>query len=309
MADSGDHVTKIELLNGKNFQTWKYNVKLVLMQKGLWGFVDGTEKVPTKEDTAAIKALYKSKSEKAYSHIALTVDKHVQIHIVGTVSPKDAWDILENQFNFVSVSQIVRITRKFYAATMKEGDDLQSHLTVMSALAQQLRELGEEVSSQKFATAVLGSLPSSFDAFISSLNARKKEEYDWDSIKGALLEEDIKHAEKSKSKNTEDEAFFAKGRGDSSNRFNRGSRPFRSTYNRRGNANGRGNGVIICYRCNNPGHLARDCRENSACTSFDQNAYYQVYSPNQYATVTGVTDSFQNMSVRPGQNVPFYRIN
>ena len=74
------------------------------------------------------------------------------------------------------MSQIVRITRKFYAATMKEGDDLQSHLTVMSALAQQLRELGEEVSSQKFATAVLGSLPSSFDGFISSLNARKKED-------------------------------------------------------------------------------------------------------------------------------------
>ena len=42
MADS----TKIEKLNGNNFASWKYNVKLVLMQSGLWNIVNGKEKRP-----------------------------------------------------------------------------------------------------------------------------------------------------------------------------------------------------------------------------------------------------------------------
>jgi hypothetical protein len=31
-------ITKIEKLSGKNYQSWKYNIKLVLIERGLWGF-------------------------------------------------------------------------------------------------------------------------------------------------------------------------------------------------------------------------------------------------------------------------------
>ena len=44
---------------------------------------------------------------------------------------------LQKQFEFVSVTQIVRINRKFYAASMKEGADLMQHLTHMTSLAEQ----------------------------------------------------------------------------------------------------------------------------------------------------------------------------
>ena len=38
-------ITKIEHLDGKNYQSWKYNIKVVLMERGLhvWRFVEGTE--------------------------------------------------------------------------------------------------------------------------------------------------------------------------------------------------------------------------------------------------------------------------
>ena len=36
-------ITKIERLDGKNYQSWKYNIKLVLMERGLWRFVEGIE--------------------------------------------------------------------------------------------------------------------------------------------------------------------------------------------------------------------------------------------------------------------------
>ena len=59
---------------------------------------------------------------------------------------------------------------------MKEGTDLMEHSTYITSLAEQSRELKEEITPQRFATIVLGSLPESYDNFISSLNATKMDE-------------------------------------------------------------------------------------------------------------------------------------
>ena len=115
------------------------------------------------------------RSDKAYSLIALTVEKSLQVHITSTTDPRISWETLRKQFEFISITQIVRLNRKFYAATMKEGTDIIDHLTYMTSLAEHLRELKEEISDKKFATVVLGSLPESYDNFILSLNARNVE--------------------------------------------------------------------------------------------------------------------------------------
>ena len=40
-------ITKNEKLSGKKYESWKYNVKLVLMERGLWGLAqEGKEKPP-----------------------------------------------------------------------------------------------------------------------------------------------------------------------------------------------------------------------------------------------------------------------
>ena len=52
---------------------------------------------------------------------------------------------------------------------MPEGADLLQHLTYMTSLAEQLREMEEDISPRKFATVVLGSLPESYDNFLTSL--------------------------------------------------------------------------------------------------------------------------------------------
>ena len=70
------------------------------------------------------------------------------------------------------------------------------HLTYMTSLAEQLRELKEEITSQTFTTVVLGSLPESYDNFITSLNTTKVDELNWDQIKGLLIEEYKKREEK-----------------------------------------------------------------------------------------------------------------
>ena len=75
-------ITKIENLNGRNYQSWKYNVKLVLMKRGLWGFTqEGQEIPPANDASAALKNAFRLRSDKAYSLIALNVQKDLQVHI------------------------------------------------------------------------------------------------------------------------------------------------------------------------------------------------------------------------------------
>ena len=52
-------ITKIESLSGKNYQSWKYNIKLVLMERVLWGFVEGTENTPNSTATDAVRNAYR----------------------------------------------------------------------------------------------------------------------------------------------------------------------------------------------------------------------------------------------------------
>ena len=72
---------------------------------------------------------------------------------------------------------------------MAEGGDLLKHITERTVLAEQLKEMDDEISSKKFAVAVLGSLQESYDNFLASLNSRNADTLDWDSIRGALMEE------------------------------------------------------------------------------------------------------------------------
>ena len=88
------------------------------MEHGLWSFIDGNEEVPAESATAVVRNSYCLRSDKAYSLIALSVEKNLQVHISTTTDPKVAWVTLKNQFECVSIAQIVQLNRKFYAATM-----------------------------------------------------------------------------------------------------------------------------------------------------------------------------------------------
>ena len=299
MSDS-DRSSKIAKLDGTNFQSWKFNMKCLLMSKGLWRYVDESSLIVKPEvliasDTVSADAVAKSrekvneynlKADQAYSLIALNVAPELQIHVSTQATASEAWENLTNQFQFVSVTQIVRLTRRFYAAKMGEKDDLMKHITEMTSLAEQLKEMKDEISSKKFATAILGSLPDSYDNFLTSLNARDADTLDWNSIQGVLMEEHEKRKEKDTTRSN-DEALFANprgGRGGQNRRggFAGGRGGFRGAYRGVG-SRGRGGNTRSggapqqqnprvhpyqtfqgqCYNCNEYGHRASNCTQNA----------------------------------------------
>ena len=86
---------------------------------------EGQETPPAPTDPPLVRNSFRLRSDKAYSLIALSVEKSLQVHIASTTDPLEEWQIL----------------LKFYTATMPEGADLLQHLTYMTSLAEQLREM------------------------------------------------------------------------------------------------------------------------------------------------------------------------
>ena len=113
MADS-ERGLRIAKLDGTNFQTWKFNMKCLLMGKGLWRYVDASNLVVKPEvvtasvsgnvsTEAAAKSVeklneYNLKADQAYSIIALHVAPELQIHVSTQATASAAWENLTKQF-------------------------------------------------------------------------------------------------------------------------------------------------------------------------------------------------------------------
>ena len=107
---------KIDKLNGTNYASWKYNVQLVLMQQGLWGIANGTEDRPdikeedkNKDENVKLIKAWQLRCDKAYSIIALNVEKSLQVCVTGTTDAKEAWKILKDQFEITTVPHVVYV--------------------------------------------------------------------------------------------------------------------------------------------------------------------------------------------------------
>ena len=239
------------------------------MEHRLWGFTqEGKETPPEESASATVKNAFRLQTDRAHSLITLNVEKDLQVHISSVTDLLAAWTTLQKQFEFVSVTQIVCLNRKFYAASMKEGADLQEYLTYITSLAEQLREMKEEISLKNFVTVVLGSLPQSYNNFLVSLNARNTDDLDWESVKGLLIEEFFKQAEKSEKQEADNVLYVKKesfnrgryqayggiGHGCVSRFWKKDTPPHHDDH---GNLKG-----VTCFKCKQDGHMVKNCPLN-----------------------------------------------
>ena len=85
----------VEKLDGSNWNTWKYQMKHLLMVKGLWNLVDGSE-VLASDASVAVAALFQSRLHKAFS----TIDS-AQLYLVTESSTNS----MENKLKLQIIKQ------------------------------------------------------------------------------------------------------------------------------------------------------------------------------------------------------------
>ena len=76
-------------IDGKNWMTWKFQMRHLLLAKELWGFVDGTETLGD-GTTPQQRADHRKKSQKALSAIVMAVSSSQLYLITSCDSPQQA---------------------------------------------------------------------------------------------------------------------------------------------------------------------------------------------------------------------------
>lgn len=95
---------KTPLLNGSNYKVWKKSTRAMLMDRGLYDYVTGTERDPG-PDSRDYKQYLRNK-DKAMATIYLQVEEEQQMLIGDIEDPIEAWKILGEAYEPSSRARI-----------------------------------------------------------------------------------------------------------------------------------------------------------------------------------------------------------
>ena len=148
----------VDKLDGANWLTWKFQMRHLLLAKGLWGFVDGTEEL-AEDASASAREEFKKKEQRAFSTIALAVCTSQLYLITSCEKPKDVWDALRNNFERHTLANKLFLKKQYFRNEMKEGTSIETHLKHMKEITDKLASIGAPISEEDQVVTLLGSLP------------------------------------------------------------------------------------------------------------------------------------------------------
>ena len=115
-----DKKWSIDKLDSSNRITWKFQMRHLLLAKGLWGYVDGTEAL--REDSSAQqRADFKKVSQKVFSTIVMAICTSQLYLVISFEEPKDAWDALHDHYEHDTLANKLILKMQYFRTEMKEG--------------------------------------------------------------------------------------------------------------------------------------------------------------------------------------------
>ena len=161
----------IEKLHATNYQTWKTMIQMILIDKDLWDIITKESPKPT-EGNATLKEIsdWKKRADKATATIVLTISTSEHVHINNITDPIVLWDKLKDVYGTTGNAAKHSLLRQLYTTKYTEGlGTLQEHLNKIILISQQLTTLGEPPTNSSLTTALLTSLPKSYNNLITIL--------------------------------------------------------------------------------------------------------------------------------------------
>ncbi|GFW41587.1 f-box only protein 38 [Trichonephila clavipes] len=141
-------VERIQLLNKSNWNSWKENMKFLLMDRGCWSFIEGTEQ-PLDETTATRrdKSEYKQRQDRALATIYCGIDEQYRTLISSTTSPSKAWIILKEQFEPVSRASVIRLLDEFFSIKFNpDTESIAVFIARIRKMVERLKDVGHPLN-------------------------------------------------------------------------------------------------------------------------------------------------------------------
>jgi len=259
----------IPQFDGENYNFWCIKMKTLLKSHGLWDIVDagftGTDQENVKKDSRAMCLIQQGVSDAVFPKIA------------AAENAKEAWTNLSTSFEGntqVKGMKLQGLRRDFETLQMKPEENIQTFLTKVQNVVNQMKVYGDTVSDQTVVSKVLRSLNPDFDHVVAAIEESKDlANYSFIELTGSLQTHESRLRKREES--IGEQAFYVRGevvrgRGRSRGSFARGRRGRGS--NSRGGRNIDSSDCdssdefkkgVKYYNCNKMGHYKSECQEPS----------------------------------------------
>lgn len=239
-------------------------MQTMLKSHGLWKLVETGALNPDPTPTETAK-----KDAKALFFIQQAVHESAFANITAEATTKEAWTILKTAFQGSSKVVVIKLQglrQMFETLNMNQGETVQSFLARVTAIVNQIRSCGEDLSEKTVVMKVLRSLTTKFDHVVAAIEDSKDlSNYTFDELMGSLQVHEVRLNRLEVKDDTK--AFCT--RSEFSSRQQQGRR----RGNGRGRDSRRGRGKptdnqqhyyqskkdVECYYCHKKGHMQADC--------------------------------------------------
>ena len=247
---------RVEKLTRENYHTWKFDMKMLLLDKDLWDVVTGDETLAPGA-SADRRLKFKKLENRSLSMICLAISPDLKIYVRSATTGKEAWDALSKHFEEKTLSRKIQFRRKLYSLRMGNASATE-HINRVKTIGDLLEALDDPVQEKDLVMILISSLPDEYNNLITTLETLKEEQLTWDYVRDRILAEyDRKKGEKPKPGN--EDALYVDSRGKNSHRGGEGG----SNHNK-GDQNKKQFTKYKCHYCHKKGHLQRDCHKKKA---------------------------------------------
>lgn len=141
----------VDKLDNGNWMTWKFQMRHLLLAKGLWKYVDGSEVLAGDADDRA-RTEYLEKSQKALSTLVMAISTSQLYLVISCDQPQDVWDALKRHFERGTLANKLFLKKQYFRKEMKEGTPMESHLKEMKEITDKLASIGAAISEDQVVT-------------------------------------------------------------------------------------------------------------------------------------------------------------
>lgn len=167
---------RIELLNKENFDTWKIQMKALLIKNDAWNYVNGNivkpELVAGNQESATEVRRWETADQKAKSDIILSISPTELKQVRGCDTSREVWNKLSSIYQSKGPARKATLLNQLTVQRMGDDEDIRKYLCKFFDIVDKLSDMEVNINPDLLIVMLLYSLPPCFENFRCAIKSR-----------------------------------------------------------------------------------------------------------------------------------------